>query len=100
MTVQVTHKGRDVIKIMGNLRNKVDCDVIKEAVNQLDLQENELLTLEIVNSIIMPSVVIGYLLKLRHQSPYRLQINIHQPSLYALLTDLKLIEILNVRYCH
>ncbi len=82
--------------IEGNIKSMAHYNEVKNAIDAIRLS-NKKIVIEIVDSISITSSVIGYLSKLVNVDGVRLEIYVKDDNLYALLEDLGLIQIFNVR---
>lgn len=81
--------------ISGNIRNNTEVSSIKS--HFADLSRNNMQIRIIFNdSYIMPSSLIGFLLKVIHEDKFDLDIEVKKDDLYNLLARLNLVKQLNV----
>lgn len=94
MTVEL--KNCNTMVVTGDVKN-LDCYTeIKKAIQScLDAGEKNI-TVEILDSIMITSSIIGYFTKLIHADGVKLNIVVQSERLYSLLTDLNLVKMFNV----
>lgn len=85
---------RRVVKIEGLVRGTEEVSRIKSEFS--NFSENEVVELHFIDSYIIPSSLIGFLLKVIHEDRIKLKVIIEKQELYELLRRLNLTQSLNV----
>ena len=83
------------IVIEGVIKSISDSQAIKDAV--LSCSDAVTVRINVLDSFSITSSVIGFLLKRIQGDGINIEIEVHEPRLYELFENLKLIEMLNVR---
>lgn len=89
--------GPDRITIRGNIKTTQDYLDIRGKASDLVARGAESIHLEILESLSMPSAVIGFFVKLANRDKIKLSMTIHDHRLRELLDDLCLRETFGVR---
>lgn len=84
-----------LITVNENIKKVSDSQELQHHINNV-IQEHDSITLHLVDSISMPSSVIGYLTKLVLKDKIELQLKVGNPQLAELLNDLNLSSIFQV----
>jgi len=93
----IEQSGNREVIITGNIKSVDDSILIKNTINDLVAQGSRSIHLKIKDSLSLTSTAIGFLMKLVHQQRVQLMVSVEDRRLYALLEDLCLLEVFNVR---
>lgn len=85
------------ITITGNIKTTEDYLAIRQLATDLVSSGASALTLHILDSLSMPSAVIGFFVKLANRDKIRLTMRIQDPRLLELLDELSLVELFGAR---
>lgn len=90
-------KNCNTMVVTGEVKN-LDCySEIKKTVQEcVDSGERDI-TIEMVDSMMITSSIIGYFTKLIHADGVRISLVVYSERLFSLLEDLNLVEMLNVK---
>jgi hypothetical protein len=98
MTIEsVESSGQIRLVVKGNVKTIQDTDTLKDRVNSAIGSSATSISIEIVDSYILTSSVIGYLAKLIAKSNKSISTVVGNSELFQLLQELNVIELLNVR---
>lgn len=86
----------DTIKITGQIKSMEDYKAIKIHLNELLQKGIKEISLDIKDSISLPSSVIGFLLKIVHQDKVKVNIKTNCNHLIEILNDLNLTNSFNI----
>lgn len=82
--------------ITGEVKS-LDCYAeIKKNVQQIVDSGEESITIEVIDSMMITSSIIGYFTKIIHADGVKLNMVVHSSRLYELLEDLNLVKMFNV----
>jgi len=84
-----------LITINGNIKKITDSHELQSYINKI-IQEHDNITVHLVDSISMPSAVIGYFNKLVLKDDIGIQLKVGNSQLYELLQDLNLTSVFQV----
>lgn len=85
------------VDIFGNIKSLEDYNEIKRVTQHLAGQGAREMTINVRESLSMVSSVIGYFIKLINIDGVKVHINVWDERLYALLDQLSLVDLFNVR---
>lgn len=96
MTIDVKDSGAVIdVEIKGLIKGNADSQSFKDAIEPLS-DKKARINVNIVDSFAITSTIIGYLRKKVHKDKMDLHIIVHHHTLYELLSELNLIDALNV----
>jgi len=96
--VTKVHREHVEILVTGTIKTIANAQAIKEAIRKTHEQHPDaIINLMIKDSFIITSSVIGFLIKSVKMDKVNLQVNVGCEELYAMLDDMNLVEIMNVR---
>jgi len=84
-----------LITINGNIKKITDSHEVQNHINDV-IKDHDNITVHLVDSISMPSAVIGYLNKLVLKDDIGIQLKVGNSQLYELLEDLNLTSVFQV----
>jgi len=97
LVTKVRSEGVDIV-ITGTIKTVANTQAIKEAVLRANEQHPDVpINLNIIDSFIITSSVIGFLIKMIKMDNIALLVNIGSAELYEMLENMDLIEVMNVR---
>lgn len=85
----------DNVFIEGLVRGNSEVAEIKSVISNL-ISSNKVVTIQFENSYVIPSSLIGFLLKVIHDDKINLNVKVKQKELYELLDRLNLVSALKV----
>ena len=85
----------DNVIIEGLVRGNTEVAEIKSVISNL-VSSSKIVTIQFENSYVIPSSLIGFLLKVIHDDKINLTVKVKQKELYDLLDRLNLVSALNV----
>lgn len=95
MKIEFTDKHR--MKIIGEVKSLDNYAEIKRVIQGYIETGEKILIIDIVDSMMITSSIIGYFTKIIHADGMKLSIIVHGERLYELLEDLNLVVMFNVR---
>ena len=97
LVIEVHHEHVD-ISITGTIKTIANAQMIKEAIHTTHEQHpGAIINLVIKDSFIITSSVIGFVIKSIKMDKIALHVNVGSEELYAMLEDMNLIDMMNVR---
>jgi hypothetical protein len=86
------------VVVTGTIKTVANTQAIKDAILTAHMDHPDIpIHLNLQDSFIITSSLIGFLIKVIKMDKYTLILNVGSPELYEMLEDMNLIEIMNVR---
>jgi anti-anti-sigma regulatory factor len=98
--VKATEQG-SLVSVIGNIKSASDATMIRTAIQKLANEQMEKpIVLDIKDSFIITSSVIGALVKFINKDKLDIRLNIGNPELYAMLEEMELHRLFKATKAH